>query len=244
MNIGPIAEKYRSRIRKWHADILLLAYRRFGFAANRKNYNRVFRGAVLISICLHIILLFYREKPLDDVEIANEQKELLALRPHVFEVINARPRASLSRQMVKVPKITEVETELDSMPVPKIELASIEIGAGESAGSSSGAGGGGGGRGGGGSALSRRPELVMLVPPVYPKDAEKNRIEGSVELRIHVTETGAVDQAEVVTSSGVASMDEAAIRAALKTRFRAAVKDGKRVPMWINYPIQFALNKR
>jgi TonB family protein len=243
LNIGPILEKSVSRLGKWRIEILLLAYRRFGFAANRKNYNRVFHRAVLISLCLHILLLFYREKPLDDVEMANEQKEMLALRPHVFEVINARPRASLSRQMVKVPKITEVDAVQDSMPVPKIELGALDIGVGESTGGGSGAGGGGGG-GGSGTALSRRPELVMLVPPVYPKDAEKNRIEGSVELRIHVTETGIVDQAEVVTSSGVQSMDEAAIKAALKTRFRSAIKNGKRVPMWINYPIQFALNKR
>ena len=37
---------------------------------------------------------------------------------------------------------------------------------------------------------------------------------------------------------------EAAVKAARRTRFRPAYKDGKRVPMWLNYPIQFALNKR
>jgi len=242
LNINLAETNGSSRKRTWLNKVRNAIYRRLGFAAGRKNYDRVFRDALLISICLHLLLFFYRESKPEDVEISQEQKELLALSPHVFEVINARPRASLARQMVKVPKITEVDAVQDSMPVPKIELGALDIGAEESAGG--GTGGGGGGGAGGGSALSRRPELVMLVPPVYPKDAEKNRVEGSVELRIHVTESGVVDEAEVVTSSGLPSMDDAAVKAAMKTRFRPAVKNGSRVPMWINYPIQFALNKK
>jgi len=90
----------------------------------------------------------------------------------------------------------------------------------------------------------RRPELAMLVPPVYPKDAEEKGIEGMVELRILVTEKGTVDEVEISRSSGLASMDEAAVKAVKSTRFLPAIKNGQQVEMWINYPIQFALKKK
>ena len=76
------------------------------------------------------------------------------------------------------------------------------------------------------------------------EDAEKKGIEGTVDLRILVTEKGTVDEVEIAQSSGYTSMDEAAVRAAKRTRFRPAIKDGQRVAMWINYPIQFALTKK
>lgn len=218
------------------------AHSLLGYAADRKNYDLVFRRAVFLSVVLHLLVfLLMPEKPEEDALDIKEQREVLALSPHVFEVLNAMPRTSLAQKIVKVPNISEVEVETDSIPAPRVELGTLDIGVEVAAGPAGPPGGEGST---GGAVYSRRPELVMLVPPVYPKDAERDRIEGSVELRIHVTENGTVDEVEIVTSSGVRSMDEAAINAARRTRFRPAIQNGRRVAMWINYPIQFALNRR
>jgi TonB family protein len=213
-----------------------------------RNYDRIFGWALFISICFHLLSPLFLVKTEPDTSDIKDLKELLSLEPRSLVVINAVPRSSVVKQMVRVPRISEVDVVQDTVVVPKIELSALNIGADLSSGSGSGsAGGGGGGSGEGspsGTAYSRRPELMMLVPPVYPREAEKNRIEGSVELRIHVTDLGTVDQVEVTSSSGIPSMDEAAVKAALKTRFRPAIKNGQRIPMWINYPIQFALGRK
>lgn len=67
-----------------------------------------------------------------------------------------------------------------------------------------GPGGFGGGLGSGstGQDYIHRPELKMLVPPIYPKDAEERKVEGNVELHIHITTMGTVDQVLVIKSSG------------------------------------------
>jgi TonB family protein len=140
----------------------------------------------------------------------------------------------------------------DSIFVPQPQLSLIDIGTDSEFAGPGGLGRGTGGPGGTGEGLGsgppgqahiRQPELLMLVPPVYPREAEKKRIEGAVELRIHITTDGVVDQVEVQKSSGFASMDEASVTAAIKTRFRPAFDGAERLPMWIDYPIRFSLNK-
>jgi TonB family protein len=154
-------------------------------------------------------------------------------------VINAVPRTTLAQKRARVPVIREVEFAMEEIDVPKPEFGAVEIGPEQETRT------GGTGQGTPSGKLPyRRPELMMLVPPVYPREAEKNGIEGTVGLRVLVTERGTVDKVEIEHSSGYPEMDEAAIKAARKTRFRPAIKDGERVAMWINYPIQFALSKR
>ncbi|HUU29802.1 MAG TPA: TonB family protein [archaeon] len=89
-----------------------------------------------------------------------------------------------------------------------------------------------------------KPHIKMLVPPVYPEDAESENIEGKVDLSLHVTEEGAVDSVVTAISSGHQSIDDAAVRAAEKTLFYPAIKDGKPVSMWIEYPFHFDMNKK
>jgi len=208
-------------------------------AADRSMYDFFFRRSVFASVVLlisfNLILdILLSSRALEDNSPQVEQ-ELLNISPHTLVVVNAVPRTSLAQKRVKVPVIREVNFAIEEIDIPEPEFGSVEIGP-ERADPQ-------GGTGGFGRLPYRRPELVMLVPPVYPKDAEKKGIEGTVDLRILVTEKGTVDEVEITRSSGYPAMDEAAVRAAKRTRFRPAIKDGRRVAMWINYPIQFALSK-
>ncbi|MFC1544825.1 energy transducer TonB [Gemmatimonadota bacterium] len=211
-----------------------------GKAGDRRYYDFFFRRSVFTAVLL-LILAFpiselFKDDPLVDTDAYGSQN-VKKISSNTLIVLNAVPRTSLAQKRVKVPIIREVEVALEEIDMPKPQFGAIEIGE-EQAES-------GGGEGTPTGKLPyRRPELMMLVPPVYPKDAEKNGIEGTVGLRVLVTDKGTVDRVEVESSSGHTQMDDAAVKAARKTRFRPAIKDGERVAMWINYPIQFALSKR
>jgi TonB family protein len=208
-------------------------------AGDRNYYDYFFRRSIFLSLILVILAfpfseLFKEEALIDTSPYAIQSRNIS---DNTLVVINAVPRTSLAQKRVKVPVIREVAFAMEEIDVPDPEFGAVEIGPELKAET--------GGEGNPTGRLPyRRPELMMLVPPVYPKDAEKKGIEGTVGLRVLVTKKGTVDKVEVETSSGHDQMDQAAIKAARKTRFRPAVKDGQRVAMWINYPIQFALSKR
>jgi protein TonB len=74
-------------------------------------------------------------------------------------------------------------------------------------------------------------------PPVYPHEAAIHGEHGAVLLVIHVSEGGFATGAEVLESSGVASLDQAATEAVLKWHFRPALREGQAVPF--NMPFRF-----
>jgi TonB family protein len=223
--------------------VMLVLGRVDGFltqAADRTMYDFFFRRSVFTAIVLiisfNLILDILLKNPALEDNFPPSENKLLNISPHTLIVLNAVPRTSLAQKRVKVPIIKEVSFAIEEIDIPEPEFGAVDIGPDRATPD--------GGTGGRGGLPYRRPELVMLVPPVYPKDAEKKGIEGTVDMRILVTERGTVDEVEISQSSGNSSMDEAAVRAAKRTRFRPAIKDGQRVAMWINYPIQFALAKK
>ena len=213
-------------------------HRYFSRAADKKYYNFFFRRSVVASIIFFITLGLFLDylkqlRALEDNQPDSEQ-QLLEMSPRTLVVLNAVPRTTLAQKRVEVPVIKEVTFALDEVQIPRPNFGAIEVGPETSTDGQAGTGGSGKGS-------SRRPELLMLVPPVYPKEAQKKGLEGTVDLRVLVTEQGTVDKVEVTTSSGHSDMDRAAVDAAKRTRFRPAIRNGERVAMWINYPIQFAL---
>lgn len=67
-----------------------------------------------------------------------------------------------------------------------------------------------------------RVEYLERPPVVYPIEAKRDGIEGRVEVRLTISSTGVVTQADVEKSSGSAILDLEAIRAAKAARFRIA----------------------
>lgn len=87
-----------------------------------------------------------------------------------------------------------------------------------------------------------KPEIVNRVHPAYPRMAQQKKVEGTVIISVLISESGDVADARVLRSAGGSSgLNEAALSAVRKWRFRPAVKEGKRVKVWMTYPIVFKL---
>jgi vitamin B12 transporter len=84
------------------------------------------------------------------------------------------------------------------------------------------------------------PELLELAEAPYPPEAEAQRLEATVVLRILVGPDGSVSEAEVVEPAG-SGFDEAARDALLRSRFKPASKDGSPVAARILYRYEFRL---
>lgn len=72
------------------------------------------------------------------------------------------------------------------------------------------------------------PAILYQVDPEYSEEARKARLTGTVVLYVEITELGLVGHVEVRQSLGL-GLDEKAIEAIRKWRFRPARKDGKPV---------------
>jgi TonB family protein len=122
------------------------------------------------------------------------------------------------------------------------------IGSGSGGGVGSGKGGGfgpgeGGGFGGGafriGGGVSA-PVPIFKVEPEYSEEARKAKFQGTVLLAIVVDESGKTTNVRVVRALGM-GLDEKAIEAVMKWRFRPGYKDGKAVPVMANVEVNFRL---
>jgi TonB family protein len=122
----------------------------------------------------------------------------------------------------------------------------IGSGTGGGVGSGSGAGygpGSGGGFGGGvyrpGNGVSL-PTVTFKVDPEYSEEARKAKWAGTVILYIEVNEKGQVQNPRVLRAVGL-GLDERAIEAVLKWRFRPGYKDGKPVTVAAQVEVNFRL---
>ena len=87
-----------------------------------------------------------------------------------------------------------------------------------------------------------RPEIKSRANPLYPKMAVAKKVEGTVILRILVSEKGEAADVQVLRQAGGSmGLNEAAVKAAKQWKFQPAVKEGKRVKVWMTYPIVFKL---
>jgi protein TonB len=86
------------------------------------------------------------------------------------------------------------------------------------------------------------PEMLRLEQPVYPAIARKAGIEGEVWVRILIDTEGNVRDAVVFIESGAnAGFEEAAIKAALKGKWRPAMQNNHPVAVWAAYRVEFKL---
>ena len=88
-----------------------------------------------------------------------------------------------------------------------------------------------------GSSASRELEILKSVPPKYPLDAVEKGIYGQVLLRILVSETGEVENAEVVSGEDV--LRQAALDAVRQWKFKPYVEAGKPIKVKTTIPVNF-----
>jgi periplasmic protein TonB len=89
-------------------------------------------------------------------------------------------------------------------------------------------------------AVDSKPIALNEPRPLYTEEARKNKIQGNVRARILVGSDGSVKQCRLTTHLPD-GLDEQAIAAAYKLRFRPAIKDGRPVSFWVNVEIGFNL---
>ncbi len=81
--------------------------------------------------------------------------------------------------------------------------------------------------------VDTRPILLNNPQPLFTEEARKNKIQGIVRVRILVDSNGAVR--EVVLKRGLPDgLNEQAIQAAYRMRFRPAIKNGQPISYWMN----------
>lgn len=71
------------------------------------------------------------------------------------------------------------------------------------------------------AAAQDEPSLVKVVPPEYPRAAERRQIEGRVTVKFSVGADGSVSTAEVVAAEPAGVFDKAATEAVLKWKFES-----------------------
>ncbi len=86
--------------------------------------------------------------------------------------------------------------------------------------------------------------LFGEVPIEYPIQMWDEDMEGETLLRVRVSDVGAVDSVEVLTSSGFAAFDSAAMAGAHALRFTPARREGKRIAVWAEVPVYFSKRPR
>ena len=93
------------------------------------------------------------------------------------------------------------------------------------------------------AAANVQPDYLKIPKPEYPPAARRDRKQGTVLLRVHVTEHGRPDRVEVLRSSGSSTLDDAAIRAVHDWEFTPAQMRDEAVESEIDFPIQFKLDR-
>ena len=88
--------------------------------------------------------------------------------------------------------------------------------------------------------VTRPPELLETVEAEYPEAAIEARVEGPVKLRLTISATGEVSEAQVIESPGY-GLGEAAAAAARQFVFRPAEINDEPAPVVLNFTINFEL---
>jgi protein TonB len=115
----------------------------------------------------------------------------------------------------------------------------------ESGGTGNSAAGSGAGSGrnmGNGHGQYTQARTSDAPKPKYPETARRDGKEGRVLLRVLVNEEGRTASVEVNRSSGVESLDQAALEAIKRWRFSPARLGDRPVKSWVRIPVDFRLN--
>jgi TonB family protein len=114
------------------------------------------------------------------------------------------------------------------------------VGPGDGPGAGPGKNGGNGGGPYGARGGMIRPVLIYRVEPEYSEEARKAHYEGVVILEAIIRKNGIVDAINIVRKLGL-GLDQNAIDAVKKWRFKPATKDGTPVDSSIRFEVSFNL---
>jgi protein TonB len=176
--------------------------------------------------------------------------------PPAAVVNNPNPKLLMDPTLIGPP---DVQLPNNNMPVwgdPLAKLGPPSNGPGSGGGIGSGSGGGigsgkgagfgpgeGGGVGGGAYSIGggvSPPSVLFRVDPEYSEEARKAKYSGTVVLYIEVDTSGHASNIRVLKAIGL-GLDEKAMEAVNKWRFKPGLKDGKPVKVRAQIEVNFRL---
>lgn len=86
------------------------------------------------------------------------------------------------------------------------------------------------------------PVCTYMPPPAYPEMARMAGVEGAVTLWVYIDPGGVVREVRLMQTSGVSSLDSAAMAAAENTRWNSARNNDVPVGVWTTLRYDFSLS--
>jgi protein TonB len=172
--------------------------------------------------------------------------------PRVDPIDN--PKLPMTPTIVAPNDILNIQANNYGDPLSRLGIPSNGTGYGGGIGSGNGGGvgpgkgpgvgpGSGGGFGGGAYRIGggvTAPTVLVKVEPEYSEEARKAKWQGTVVLSLVVDEHGVAQAINVTKSLGL-GLDQKAIEAVQKWRFKPGMKDGKPVPVIAAIEVNFRL---
>ncbi len=87
------------------------------------------------------------------------------------------------------------------------------------------------------------PEMIYQETPEFPRLAKQAGMTGLVWVKALVDKDGNVRDAQVAKTSGTQSLDEAAVKASFKNKFKPGIQNGRPVACWVTYKVEFKLTE-
>lgn len=137
------------------------------------------------------------------------------------------------------PQMDMQTTSVNQSPLPAMDIPNLDIPVQSSRFAGSVVGGLQMGKG----KISTNVIPLVRIPPRYPRNAARRRIEGWVKIEFTITEAGTVKDAIVVESQPSDIFDQAALRAISKWKFKAKIIDGEAFEQRALQVLQFKLSK-
>ena len=193
-------------------------------------YPLVIRLATLFSIILLILtfLIYPRYLGLIELEDVELQEIIIENIPQTQQIEKppppARPSVPVESEDEDIADdLTIEETDLDSLeawdaPPPPPEGPRVKI-----------------------IPYDDPPQPLSSIRPVYPEIAQEAGIEGTVVVEVFVDKKGRVQDTLILKGIPNTGLDEAAVTAIKKTRFRPAKQRERAVGVWISIPVNFRL---
>ena len=171
-------------------------------------------------------------------------------------IVQEKPKLEMTPTIIAPPDTVLPQNNLPNWGDPLAKLSNLSNGTGFGGGMGSGSGGGlgsgkgggfgpgeGGGVGGGvfrvGGGVSQ-PSVIFKVDPEYSEEARKAKYSGTVMLAVIVDAEGRARDIHVVKSLGM-GLDEKAIEAVGKWKFRPGMKSGQAVNVRATIEVNFRL---